>query len=587
MFAGAGATIYELLQFWTDRKNLVGGSSNKYMLPQYLALITKADQQTASAPAVVKERLRELKAYLHYMVLYYDWSADQKGNDAKMDKAAALCIYLAKINKMQLVNSYFLISTVSRKYSTTSSFYQQYNSVNGSAYQNGNLPLITEAEIDNDFLNDIARYSNLINSYKFETASYIKDQLITGDVNPQQKITVQLHYTNGLDNYNRSEFSINAPKAGSFTINYKPGFDTPDKGYINFLVESADRVLEVIEDFTIDQRASSGVLKITIPSAGIYKLTISSKYKSWVELEIITNKNVFYKSGTFFGKATEGYSNNVGMPGYFYVPKTLSRVYFSISNGYTASTGFITPERINTAFAIQDNNGKILAARFVTPTDSALFYIDIPAESRGKFCRITKKSNYGLVFSNISNYLWYAEPKPLPCSDADFTIAAVNKKGNCITQLTAVSKTGQLEWEVNDLGQTYYFSGQSVIELPDYSSPNAIVTLSNGSNCSATRRLSEDADFLKAKQSCASGAPLPQAGLIPVIYPNPSTGIFRCVKDGIAVTVNEIIIFNTQGNSVGNFKNVNQFNIGNVPSGLYLYKLIVKGEEFNGKLIKL
>jgi hypothetical protein len=89
-----------------------------------------------------------------------------------MDKAAALCIYLAKTNKLQLVNSYFLIINITSKYSTTSNFYQQYNCNNGSAYQNGNLPLITSTEIDNNFLNDKAVYGNEVKDYKFESDFY-------------------------------------------------------------------------------------------------------------------------------------------------------------------------------------------------------------------------------------------------------------------------------------------------------------------------------------------------------------------------------------------------------------------------------
>ncbi|MEO6540812.1 MAG: T9SS type A sorting domain-containing protein, partial [Ferruginibacter sp.] len=229
-----------------------------------------------------------------------------------------------------------------------------------------------------------------------------------------------------------------------------------------------------------------------------------------------------------------------------------------------------------------------LTARFVTPNDSALFYIDIPAESQGKFCRITKKGNYGLLFANISNFLWYAEPKPLPCNKADFTIAVINKNGNCITQLKAVSGSGPLQWEVNDMGSTYSFSGQQLIELPDYSSPNAVVTFTNGTDCSLTKRVGDDPKFNKSKEACASGARLPEAAIKPAIYPNPSTGIFNCSqKNGTVLTADEIIISNAQGARMGDFKNVQQFNLSNVPAGLYWYKMIIKGEEFKGKLLKL
>ena len=587
MFAGAGKTIYNLLQFWTDSKNLAGGVSNKYKAPLYLNMLTDAEQQIQNAPAVVKERLRELKAYLHYTIMYYDWAGDQRTDAAKVDKAAALCIYLAKVNKLQLVNSYYLIALITSKYSNTSNFYQQYNCINGSAYQNGNLPLITAAEIDNNFVNDKAAYSNLIKDYKFESASFIKDGFAVAGLDPLKKINVLLNYTNGLDYYNRIEYFIKAPAAGSFTIDYTPRFDMPDKGYINFTVESTDKTLEIVKDFSIDRNAGAGTLIINLPSAGTYKFSVVSKYKSAVTLDITTNKNFFYKSGAFFGRATEVYQNNSGMPGYFYIPERINKLYFSISNSNPSGAGFATAENINIAFAIKDNNDKTLTARFVTPNDSALFYIDIPEETKGKFCRVTKMGNYNLIFSNISNVLWYAEPKPVPCSNANFTISVINKNGNCITQLTAASKADNLDWEVNDLGKTYKFSNQSVVELPVYSSPDAVVTLTNGSNCSVSKRIGDDSKFLRSKEACTSGIALPAKKTSPVLYPNPSNGIFNCLQNGTVLTANEIIISNAQGVKVGNFKEVKQFNISNAPAGMYWYKLKVNGEEFTGKLLKL
>ena len=73
---------------------------------------------------MVKERIRELKAYLHYMVLYYNWLFDQRTNSAKSARAAALCMYLAKINRMQLVNSYFLITDITSRYAVADEFYR-------------------------------------------------------------------------------------------------------------------------------------------------------------------------------------------------------------------------------------------------------------------------------------------------------------------------------------------------------------------------------------------------------------------------------------------------------------------------------
>ncbi len=587
MFGSAGKNILSLLRLWTSNNSLAGGVSNRYKLPLYFKMLSEAEQKIMQEPEIVKARLRELKAYLHYMVLYFDWSGDQRPAAAKVNKAAALCIYLAKTNKMQLVNSYFLIVEIGAKYAGNSNFYQQYNYVNGTAYQNGNLPLITAEEIENDFRTDLANFNNSINQYKFETPAVISNRFDISGLEPLKKFNVKLNYTNGMDYYNRCEFFIKAPAKGNFTIDYRPSFDMPGKGYLNFTIESTDKALEIIEDITLDKNAKAGTLTVTLPAAGNYKLTVSSKYKTSAELDITSNRNIFYKSGAFFGKTTELYADNKSMPGYFYVPSGMSRIYFSLGNSNSGGTGFASEERINNAFAIQDNREKTLTARFVTPNDSALFYIEIPEESRGKFCRITKKANYDLVFSNVSNYLWYAGPKPLPCANADFTITSINKKGQCLTQLKAISNTGQYQWEVTDLGKTYMFNNQRVIELPDYSSPNALVTLVNGINCSVTKKLSDDKDFLKGKQACASGSPVQETGIAPVMYPNPSAGNFKCLQNGSDMFADKILILNAQGNKVAEFNNVKQFNISHMPAGLYWYRMLVKEVEFSGKIVKL
>lgn len=586
MFGHASQTIYELLHFWVDRKNVTGVASNKYKIPYLLKLISKADAQIQNDVIIVKERMLELKAYMHYMVLYLNWTTDQRNNEAKKEKAAALCIYLARINKMMLVNSYYLITTITAKYANTSDFYRQYNCVNGTAYQNGNLPLITADEIENNFITDKAAYNNLINEYQFESSSFIKDKLGAGNLIALQKINVQLKYTSGIDNYNSAVFYIDAPGAGKFSVAYNPVFNLPGKGYINFLVEKVGGKLQVLHDFTIGNNDKAGELLVQLPAVGVYKFTITSKYQSTVNLQIDAGKNIVYKAGAFFGNSTEIYTDENSMPGYFYVPAGMDKVYFSISNSNPGGNGFASIEKINKEFEIKDNDGNSITARFVTSKDSALFYIPIPEGSRGKFCLITKKSNYGLLFSNISNYLWYAQSKPAPCISSDFTITVYKEKNSCITRLTAKNSTGDFEWLVNDLGNTYTFNRQRVIDLPANSSPNATITLTNGANCSTTKKLREDKNYLEAIQACATGAALPGATGMPVIYPNPSTGYYTCMQNGMVLNADEINILNVQGARVAGFNQVNGFNIGYLPAGMYWYKLKIKETEYTGRLIK-
>lgn len=587
MFSAAGQTVCNLLQLWADKEKLAGGISNRYKLPLYFEMIYEAEQKILQEPEIVKERLRELKAYLHYMALYNDW-ANENNIGARNSKAAALCLYLAKINKMQLVNSYYIIYTICKSYTAGSSFYQLYNVATGTAYQNGNLPLITAAEIENDFNNDLAKYTGIINKYKFETTDVIAGRLDAAGLMIPEKVNVGLGYTNGMDFYNRADFRIKAPRAGVFIINYNPDFHMPDKGYINFTVESTDRALEIIEDFSLDRNAKAGTVAIRLPAAGNYKLTVCSKYKSSVTLSITTNGNIFYKSGVFFGKATESYAKEADHPGYIYIPEGIDKLYFSLGNSNAGGRGFKSEAHINSAFLIQDIHGKTLKARFVTPNDSALFYIELPREAGGKFIRIVRKFyQYSLVFSNVNNFLWYANPKPLPCSSADFTIGVINKDGHCITQLKAKSNSASLLWEITDAGSTYEYKNQQEVELPDYITKNAIVTLTNGLNCTTTKRIGDDEGYLRSKGVC-SYLPVNEGfKVMPVIYPNPSTGIFRFIFNGTAFTVDRVYIVNSQGITVAVFDQVKQFNISHLPAGVYWYKLVADKKEYAGKLVKL
>jgi hypothetical protein len=86
---------------------------------------------------------------------------------------------------------------------------------------------------------------------------------------------------------------------------------------------------------------------------------------------------------------------------------------------------------------------------------------------------------------------------------------------------------------------------------------------------------------------CANGAALPLSSSAPLVYPNPSNGIYNCEQNGELLTVNEIIVTNAQGARVGYFKNVRQFNISNTAAGVYWYRMLVNGVEYKGKLLKL
>jgi hypothetical protein len=582
MFTSANNTVYKFFKMMGEAKTAPG----KYTMPLYIQLLNTAIKQTQTEPGVVKERIAELKAYLHYMVLYFDMANDdQIKTISKTDRDAALCIYLAKTNKLQLVNSYYLIATIVSKYDVSSDFYTKYNVINGTAYLNGSLSLITTEEINNNFLEDVEKYSSLVEEFKFEEADFIKEKFKAQSVAPLAKINTKISYTNGMNYYNTTTFNIIAPSAGNFSIQYTPDFQMKGNGFINFTVEAADKILQIVKDYTLDKNSIAGTLTVNLPSAGNYTLTITSKYKSAVDLNITTNGNYFYKNGAFLGNKTESYRTDLSsLPGYFYIPKGVSKIYFNINNSYSGGK-YASAEAIAKSFEIKDNKGNLVQPQFVTPKDSSLFYFEIPEEAMGTFYQATTMAQYNLQFVNISNVLWYA--KRNDCSSTNFNASLINKNGNCITRVSTTASTANLNWEINDMGRILKYSNQSVVDLPDYISSNAIITLTNSTGCTYTMQLSNDEQYIKAKETCGSAAAIEMATAAPVMYPNPSTGIFNCMQNGSIAKADQIVIYNTQGKQVGSYTNAKQFNITNAMAGVYIYRMVIKGEVFNGKVVKL
>jgi Secretion system C-terminal sorting domain len=582
LFGSASQTVLKIFQLLGNEKT----TPNKYTIELYLQLLKTATTQIKNDLPIVNTRLQELKAYFHYMMMIYDVAKDDQNkteNNSKKD--GEICLYLARTNKLQLINSYYMIAVIAGKYGSASEFYSKYNTTNGTAYQNGNLLPITYSEIEDNFTQDYAKYNSKINQFVFESAENVRPQFETANLAPLPIINTKLLYTNGINYYNITTFNIVATKQGKFSINYTPKFDMVGKGYINFLVESTDHSLKIIKDFSINNPATAGTLEVDLPAAGNYLLTIVSKYQSKVDLSITTNGNYFYKNGSFLGSKTERYWDDLkSLPGFFYLPKGVNKIYCRIENfnGYH----YAQKQDIENSFLIKDENNIAVKLHYADVKDSSLFYMDIPEGKNGNFWQVSSIGQYSLQFVNTSNILWFA--KRSGCDNAKFTATIVNKNGNCITRLSSADKNiKSLYWEINDNGNMLKYSNQSEVDLPDNVSPKAIVTLINGENCSFTKRLMDDALYLRNKQNCASGAPLATASVVPSFYPNPSTGIYNCMQNGVALLVDEIYIFNLQGSKVASFKNSRQINLCSLPSGMYMYQLKSNQQTYSGKLVKM
>ncbi len=587
MFGAASGSINSLLKQWSNETTVTTGgfmADNKYKIPLYLQMLKEAIQQASGEPELVQLRLKELKCYVHYMILYYDWFFDQGTNEAKADKAAALCLFLARINKLQLVNSYFLIYNISNRYSISSSFYLHYNPINGTAYLQGNLSLINMQEVDSLFEEDINKNGGSITDYQMLNADKVATKLSASNIIPLLKIQVKTSYTNGAEYPGRNEFFIKANAPGSFVVNYNPVFNMPEKGTISFTVESSEKAMEIIYDQTISNGATSGSFTIQLPQAGTYKLSVVSKWQASVSLEIFTNKNLFYKNTAFLGSKTENYREAIGsLPGYFFVPAGMHKIFFSIHNAYS-NGGYANAETIGKTFSFKDNNGYDVMPKAVEG-DPALFYLEIPAGKSGTFWQASNMIQYDLCFANISNLLWYAERKF--CKIAPFTISIKKIGGNCITHVAATVSASTYLWEVNDNGRMFYYNSRA-FDLPDYISPNTMITLVADNQCSSTRILKEEDNYFKKKEACASGAMLPGNNTHPVLYPNPSNGLFFINDEsGAATMATSICVFDAVGRQVVNQPVGTQINLKHVGAGVFVYHITVGFKTFSGKLVKL
>ena len=412
MFPGpVEAPVKKLLNDWGNGLIMNGGdfmSDNKFKLPLLLQELNGAVKAAAGAAPEVKARLQELKAYLHYVVLYYELISDDRAWALKTDKTGAVCTYLARVNSLQLVNAYFLILDLVNKFPPGSDFYSQYNVTNGTAYLDGKLPAISDAEIDRNFSADMARYAGLIDTYQFEDAVSIISKMPAHGLRAMDKIEVGVGYNSGYENPGRCEFYFYAARPGSISLQCFPTFEQKN-GFINISAESVSGPLLVIKDETVTKNNLPATIDITLPATGVYRLSVVSKYRSYANLIISTHGNTFFKGAPFYGKRAENYytGNFKSLPKYFYVP-SMKDVYFSINNGcYTGRC--LTGSFVAQAFGLKDNHGSVPP---VEPVAAEPLLYRMRSENAEGFWQVNSMREYNFCLANISNIELFAEAAP-------------------------------------------------------------------------------------------------------------------------------------------------------------------------------
>lgn len=588
MFPGnTGTYVSQLLTLWgNDLVFTVGDfvKDNKHKLPLYLEIMEKISlaANTGNTPAIVKSRVLELKAYLHYMVLYFDFIADGTTYSNKLAKAKAICNYLAKVSNMQLVNSYFLIQDILYKYPVGSAIWQEYDLQYGTAYQSLLQSKITDTDIENNFNNDLGNYRHLMQAYKFSSVNEVLQEMKRCNIEPLAQINVKIAYTNGMDYANRTEFFIAAPSAGSFSIKCDAEYGMPGQGFINLVVEDDQNSLSIIKDITITPESNPGIIDISLPSAGIYRLSILSKYKTSNKLQIRTNGNTFFRKGAFYGNRVENYRDDwSSLPRFVYVPSGIQKLYFSVNDACPASAPCFSATEIQSAFSINDNAGNAVNLK-TSSSDSSLFYFEVNNSTAGNFWEVNRMREYNLCFANISNIEIYGQK--IYCSPVEFTVSVQQQNRECYTKLTAIAKDiSKLEWRITDKGKTILLSAKGSVEVA-LLSVDAVVTLQSGKECFITKKMKDMDAYKNPLSACTSSLNTPQEVSA---YPNPSSGVFNFKVGAIATNFQVIELYDNRGQLVKKFENTSRIDISNLPSAIYICILKKGNMESKQKISKM
>jgi hypothetical protein len=582
MFGKAAPNVLQLLQAWgneTTTTTANGAQDNRYKLGYYFQLLNAALVAAQQEDALVKSRLGELKAMLHYCRLYYQWAFSEQPVTMRQNDAAALCRFLAQTNNLQLVNSYAIINSIVNRFAASSNFFMLYNTANGQAYE-GLAPL-TQQQIDALYAADNASIDAM--DYSFTPLPQIAAQLQQdAQLAPQPAIQYLMNYTQAKDYASQSVVHFVAQQAGRVEIVLKNTYHDAAKGYINIAIETTDGQL-VIADTNLPGGQVDTKLHLQVPVAGYYCITISSKYKVASQVGISSANMMFFRKGPFLGNTIENYRSHIAsLPGYFYVPQNVRRVYFSINNSNPGGKGFASVTAINKAFQFKDALGNAVSAQLANVVDSALFYLEVPASQQGKFWQASNMEQYRLCFANISNYQWYAQQKNCPAAQFDIQVNATD------CSITAIAKNQVLSnsWQVLSAGILQQYNNQKSIALPSGTPPNTVIILVTAEGCSYSTQLRNHPQFVTAIQVCNAAASAGSQPLMVSLYPNPGAGIFHIRLSGQVAVVEKVQLFCTDGRLAAQFNSCSTFNISTLPAGNYYYRLFINGQLYKGQLQK-
>jgi hypothetical protein len=420
MFGPAAGPIKELFDLWsTEGAYTTGGYvfQNRHRYPKYFQLLQDAD---ALASGNVSKRIAELKVFMHYMILNDDFYA-KTDSTSRFDNGTALATYIAKISSRNIINSYaalfMLANDVLLVDYTDTAFYYTWEpvqtrtlwdpGVSGSINPIWNtITPLTDLEVENDFLADVARFTPFTTNYNYESAQSIINQISINGLETKDTI----HFTIEKEAYYQTiGWTIYAPSAGALTIIYDSlAASHSGDNIFNFSIDREDQL------YSQEQRINalngvSGQFNLTFPSAGTYTFIIAKPTYGGGQFHFVTNGNIMYR-GAYFPTLFESYTSIYEAATSVFVPSGQDKLYLTIDA--CGDAGCIDTTFFNDLVYAEYISPSGDTASLMPTADSTLFYIDIPSGQDGKFWKIYHKNTnaYGMSLANISNYYFWLQP---------------------------------------------------------------------------------------------------------------------------------------------------------------------------------
>ena len=338
-------------------------------LPYLLNLLQQAS--TASKSDKVKSRIQLLQAYLHYLVVYYQWQAApaaSKGQAWEDVVSYAWRIYpTAMVHTTRLAQ---LLNTKAPGVSLVSEWKLQGEPGNKLK----SVKVLSENEMKEVFSNDLQQYP-LLEDFVYTNKEKNKNILLKPSIASDTKSATDIKNSPEMMLLDIPETYIKASKDGFFTFSLKVNEGSQNNQQQSVVVQCMDTAgyKKVYEQrISIDRNWKQ--LQIKLPPQKMFRLIV--KNTNWIRMQVPVDQWVAFKNIP---------ANAVMGRLWFHVPPDVKYVYFS--NGHDKQPVFLNvagkPLKIETV-----NNQRLYRINVDTPATDRWFSINESQYKRLQFYAI-------------------------------------------------------------------------------------------------------------------------------------------------------------------------------------------------------